>query len=410
MTFVPDAATQRPRSRRRSQTADEAAAANPDILCHQIGLCKNLAELQALISKHSLLNVETDPRFDDRMKVVIEAALDTMTEVLQVPPEGNRPPLFVVPADLARQGWVLERDGVVFKLLNRDHLVTSGYVILDEAFDAARKLQRREGKRGGGSGVVENGDAPASPEANEGSAYEGQDAAALLAATEREQRGRWQALVSLGFERDKAKGKKRDRLDGEIKGLREIYVATWHELSDALSPQAANDLRNRVESLESPPVSADPATSGDNSEAATTAAVGDVVEDTPAIETTPAVESAPAEPYTVSHRFTQPLRVRLTSAEIAAKCDQLDRALSNLEQLQQRFEAVKETFKGDIKNAEGVVDGIEKVLRRKSEEREGDCEERLYQREACVVRLDTGEVVSRRPLKPEEREGSLFAA
>ncbi|HEY0169429.1 MAG TPA: hypothetical protein VGB98_00130 [Pyrinomonadaceae bacterium] len=137
------------KSRTRRPKADtDAAANNPDILCHQIGLCKNLAELQSFIAKHNLLDVETDERFSPRMRVVIDAALDTMTEVLSAPPLKGTADLFIMSADLARQGWWLERDGVTFRL-RKGRLATDGYVILGEAFEAARKLQQREGKRKG---------------------------------------------------------------------------------------------------------------------------------------------------------------------------------------------------------------------------------------------------------------------
>ncbi|MCA1615026.1 MAG: hypothetical protein LC795_15515 [Acidobacteria bacterium] len=139
----------KPRAR-RPKADDDAAANNPDILCHQIGLCKNIAELQAFISHHNLLNVDADPRFDRHQRLVIEAALDTMTEVLTAPPEVEEARLFAVPTDLARAGWKFDRDGAVFKL-RKGQLATDGYVILDEAFEAARKLQRREGKRGSAS-------------------------------------------------------------------------------------------------------------------------------------------------------------------------------------------------------------------------------------------------------------------
>lgn len=157
---APSTPTTQPKPRRRSpartQTADEAAASNPMILCQQIGLCKNLAELQSFIARHALLNVETDSRFSDGMKVAIEEALDTMTEVLQNPGVETAT-LFPAPADLAAKNWRYERDGVVFRL-RKGTLSTAGYIIRSEAAEAARKLQAREGKRAASAGT-------ASPEA-----------------------------------------------------------------------------------------------------------------------------------------------------------------------------------------------------------------------------------------------------
>src|SRR5687767_14148617 len=132
---TPDTPRTKPRGR-RSKAGDDAAAHNPDILCHQIGLCKNLAELQTFISNHNLLNVETDDRFDARMKLVVEEALDTMTEVLQNP-GADTAKLFPVPADLSAKGWEIERDGVGFRF-RKGRLSTDGYVIRSEAADAAR--------------------------------------------------------------------------------------------------------------------------------------------------------------------------------------------------------------------------------------------------------------------------------
>lgn len=117
-----------------------------------------------------------------------------------------------------------------------------------------------------------------------------------------------------------------------------------------------------------------------------------------------------AEKFAVTRSFMSPLGVALTPEQLAAKCDELDAALSEKESLERRFDEVRESFKADIKEAEGRVAEVEHVLRRRADEREVPCEERLYDsaKLVCVVRLDTGVIVEQRPMKPEEAQRPLL--
>ena len=77
---------------------------------------------------------------------------------------------------------------------------------------------------------------------------------------------------------------------------------------------------------------------------------------------------------------------------------------------QAKIDAVKKTMQADIKEAEGKVDDIQKVLRRRADESEVQVEERIYDaaKIVCVVRLDTGVIVESRPMKPEEAQRPLL--
>lgn|GEM_PF-6872182 len=242
--------------RTRANAADDEAASNPDILCHQIGLCRNLAELQSLISRHNLLNVIGDERFSPRMQQAIEEALDTMTEVLQSP-ANNDATLFPVPQDLAVRGWKVEREGVLFKYV-KGQLSTSQYVMREEVADAARKLQQREGKH-------KRQPSTTSPEA-----ASGDDAAALIEATEREQRGRWAALCELHSRKRQTK-KSRDR----VARLSEEYDVTYVEVTNTFGGSVALDMRERVEAAGAPAAATSTTVTGGERRRQLDAACGD---------------------------------------------------------------------------------------------------------------------------------------
>lgn len=469
MTTPATSTTQtKPRGRRSSKPGDDAAAANPNILCHQIGLCRDLGELQTFIKKHDLLNVSDDPRFDERMRVVIEEALDTMAEVLQNP-DSETAALFPVPADLAAKGWTVERDGVGF-LYRRGQLATSQYVIRAEAADAARKLHTREGKqkeegraefveptvteveaprdphattdlkhalqadgwkfrdyadgrwmgthkaRGLKTGKSESlveviheaarlaeartaeiEDAGSHAEAAEGSAYEGQDAEALLAATENEQRGRWQTLKALhgSLTSLAAKPRKLKKAREEITRLSTEYDATYSEVADAAGQGAALDMRERVETEFKPddvPASADPATSGET------------VEDTPAIAATP-VDSPAAEPRTFRDTFD----VKLDDHDIASKARTLSLLRLQIEELQAEMKKTVEGYKARIGGLEEQCVELFKAIRRGYDELDLEVyEERDYDNHTVkTVRADSGVVVATRAMTPAEYQQRL---
>lgn len=96
-------------------------------------------------------------------------------------------------------------------------------------------------------------------EADPDSVYAGDDAAALIQATEREQRGRWEAIGALhteivGENNLSARGRKRrKKLGAERAALMATYRAAWNELADATSPEEAKRVRALVEMPVDPP-------------------------------------------------------------------------------------------------------------------------------------------------------------
>lgn len=158
-----------------------------------------------------------------------------------------------LPDDLTREGWELGSEGEKFYAqVERDGKV-AGMTILhrtvSEVIGEARRLQER---------IPPLAD-PASPKASSGDGKREFveptvtqiDAAALLEVTEREQRARWEALQqaeeTLTTKHSKSKQKELQKAHDDLLAL---YVRTWGELSDATSPQVANDLRNRIEGRE----------------------------------------------------------------------------------------------------------------------------------------------------------------
>lgn len=81
--------------------------------------------------------------------------------------------------------------------------------------------------------------------AAKGSRYEGENIKDLVEATEREQRGRWETIQLLEKELASAKGAKKKRLADDLRQLREVYQATYNELTDAGADAKA--MREKVE-------------------------------------------------------------------------------------------------------------------------------------------------------------------
>ena len=391
MTRPAPAPQTKPRGKRSTKADDEAAASNPNILCHQIGLCSNLAELQAFISKHNLLNVADDGRFDDRMRVVIEEALDTMSEVLQNPGVETEK-LFPVPADLAAKGWKVEREGVGF-LFRKGQLATSQYVIRTEAADAARKLQQRDGKHKGEerAEVVEptvteiDAPAPASP-------FE----------------------LSPGVETIDTVGRLARVKEFGAEELRQVIDLPGVQVTVRVAAE------RRLKKLEALEPSAAPATNGET------------VEATPAAETTP-VEPSLKDKLVERHngsaddpdltpdeeqelgprqprRFKQELPVEITPARRVELLEEMRQLNKERVREQDRLDGAKATFKSADKRMELRQRVIDHTLDRGSEQVEVECEERFdYDAKVAVkVRLDTGAELERRPMTTKELQPTLM--
>jgi hypothetical protein len=237
-------------------------------------------------------------------------------------------------------------------------------------------------------------------EANEGSAYEGQDVAALLAATESEQRGRWEAMQALSAQIQSennlsARGRKRRKKLGEERGnIARLYEATYSEVIDASGPEAAAQMRERVETEYRP---------DDVDDSWTMAPVETGV--APA-DDTPAIDPTPAEPRTFRDTFD----VKLDDHDIASKARTLSLLRVQIEELQAEMKKTVESYKSKIGGLEEQCAELFKAIRRGFDELELEVYERRdYDRKVVeTVRADSEAVVDSRPMKPTEMQPRLI--
>jgi hypothetical protein len=264
------------------------------------------------------------------------------------------------------------------------------------------------------------GEAGSHAEANEGSAYEGQDVAALLEATEREQRGRWEALGQIEENLKHGHGKRRTKeLEKERGNLLSLYEGTYSEVADASGHEAAEQMRERVETEHRPddvPASADPATSGDDSGAAITAADGDVVEHTPAPDAASAEPSLKdklverhngnvSEPRT----FRETVEVKFNDHDIAERARTLSLLRVQIEELTAEMQKTVKGYKDKLAGLEEQCAELFRAIRRGHDELELEVYERRdYDRHTVELRrFDTCELISERPMRPTEMQPPL---
>lgn len=107
--------------------------------------------------------------------------------------------------------------------------------------------------------------------------------------------------------------------------------------------------------------------------------------------------------------FQRNLPVTLTDEELRHRGDALAAQLDELDRIEAKVKAAKEAAKGPKEKAEATIGELRRQLRTRSEDRLVDCEEvkRFAQRCAETIRLDTGEVVSTRPLTAQEMQTEL---
>ncbi|MDI6774014.1 MAG: PLxRFG domain-containing protein [Verrucomicrobiota bacterium] len=83
------------------------------------------------------------------------------------------------------------------------------------------------------------------------SAYEGDELAALLAATRAEQIGRWQAIQELeaALATGKIKGKKLQKVKEQLASTKSTYEGSWSEVMDAAGEEPADAMRREIEGV-----------------------------------------------------------------------------------------------------------------------------------------------------------------
>lgn len=403
-------------------------------------------------------------------------------ELLEIPPPGTPSP-DAASVDEQPEPTLKERTEATLEL--RDRLKKDGWKFKDYAdgrWMAAHKARGlKTGKHDGLVEVIHEAarlaeahtaeieDAGSQAESSEGSVYEGQDAETLLEATEREQRERWEALkLTEEAITTIRKSRRRDQLEKERDELRTVYAATWSELSDATSPQVANDLRNRIEGLEVEPT----ATPGDDSELSTIDADGEAssfpqlgygcplncdhtekehlafeiglaageqglraedcaleglereawlygqsvgaanraaavpAADGDVVEHTPAPDAAPE-----TRIFKSVVEVKLNDHDIADKARRASLLNLQIEELEAEKDSTAKTYKKKIDGLEEERDKLMREIRAGRDELELEVfERRDYERHVVELRrADTCELISERPMKPTEYQPPLLS-
>ncbi len=120
-------------------------------------------------------------------------------------------------------------------------------------------------------------------------------------------------------------------------------------------------------------------------------------------------EAAPIGRYAVTTRSPRLLKTRLTGDELLARLDAWGDLRAKKAEIEAEAKEVADGYKAQVDKLKAELAPVEKALQTHAEEREVECEERLYDdaKLVCVVRLDTEEVVEQRPMRPEEMQRPL---
>jgi hypothetical protein len=107
--------------------------------------------------------------------------------------------------------------------------------------------------------------------------------------------------------------------------------------------------------------------------------------------------------------FTRDLACSLTPEEVAELADQSARLVDQLDQKKVEFKQVSAHWKTEIAQVEVDLRIASSQVRDRSAVRTVQCERRFQFATATVedVRLDTGEVISRRPMSDAEKQREL---
>jgi hypothetical protein len=105
------------------------------------------------------------------------------------------------------------------------------------------------------------------------------------------------------------------------------------------------------------------------------------------------------------------LPVMLTEDEVKQKGDVLATRIEERAKLDGERKAASERFKEELKEIDGDIGSLARQLRERKEHRVINC---MWERDDArfsmvLIRQDTGEIVDTRPMRDDERQGSLFA-
>ncbi len=111
----------------------------------------------------------------------------------------------------------------------------------------------------------------------------------------------------------------------------------------------------------------------------------------------------------MTRTIMQELPVRLTPEEKARKSEQLVKALEDKDGLESAKKAASDDFKQRLTLKDGEVKKLTREVSTGVEYRDVACEEVMAfgRNQVDLIRQDTGEIVSSRSMRPEERQGAM---
>lgn len=130
-------------------------------------------------------------------------------------------------------------------------------------------------------------------------------------------------------------------------------------------------------------------------------------------ESTPAEEAAPESekrPRIRKEHFEENLRVKLTREEVEDRADRAANLIEERDALEEEMKAYQKAKKAEIEKLEAEHRQLSNEVRTKATYRDVDCE-RIYdwdETKVTEIRLDTGEVMKKRPMTERELQMGLF--
>ncbi len=109
--------------------------------------------------------------------------------------------------------------------------------------------------------------------------------------------------------------------------------------------------------------------------------------------------------------FMRELRCDLTSQEVADRADELGSALHRRAETEKAKADASASYAADLKAATSTINRLGEEVRTRSTQRPVECHAVPDFAEGVMetIRLDSGEVIARRPLEPDERQPELAA-
>ncbi|MFW6087678.1 MAG: hypothetical protein ACODAG_10775 [Myxococcota bacterium] len=109
------------------------------------------------------------------------------------------------------------------------------------------------------------------------------------------------------------------------------------------------------------------------------------------------------------YRFERVLPVKLTEEQVADAAREMAEVAKQIDDLEQRKKELLAEMRTEMADLQGHLSGIAKKVRQGAVEDAVPCVQGLdySEQHMITVRLDTGEVIERRPLTAEERQGEF---